>query len=187
MRNYMFAAVAVSALLAGPAAAQLVGGAVGGTVNAGGSVTGAAPATGDLTGAARAGGQLGGQVGASATRMGADARGEVGTTAAGALDTRTGAATANGAKAGLQAGQTARSGASTDTSTRAGSSFRVGSMVRDRAGEALGQVLRVDPTGANGEATVTLGMDGRTTTVPASSLSADGEVAVSSQTRAEVW
>ena len=61
------------------------------------------------------------------------------------------------------------------------SDLRAGSRVKDAAGAEVGRVVKVE-----GEM-VTLSSQGKTTTVPMSSLSTSGSDIVSSSSRADVW
>ena len=61
------------------------------------------------------------------------------------------------------------------------SDLRAGSRVKDAAGAEVGRVVKVE-----GEM-VTLSSQGKTTTVPMSSLSTSGSDIISSSSRADVW
>ena len=61
------------------------------------------------------------------------------------------------------------------------SDLRAGSRVKDGAGAEVGRVVKVDG------GLVTLSSQGKTTTVPMSSLSTSGSDIISSSSRADVW
>ena len=61
------------------------------------------------------------------------------------------------------------------------SDLRAGSRVKDAAGAEVGRVVKVDG------GLVTLSSQGKTTTVPMSSLSTSGSDIISSSSRADVW
>jgi hypothetical protein len=71
-------------------------------------------------------------------------------------------------------------GRAADTAAQA-SDLRAGSPIKDGAGAEVGRVVKVDG------GMVTLSSQGKTTTVPLSSLSHSGSDIVSSSSRADVW
>jgi hypothetical protein len=74
----------------------------------------------------------------------------------------------------------AETGRAADTAAQA-SDLRAGSPIKDGAGAEVGRVVKVDG------GMVTLSSQGKTTTVPLSSLSHSGSDIVSSSSRADVW
>lgn len=74
----------------------------------------------------------------------------------------------------------AETGRASDTAAQA-SDLRSGSRVKDAAGAEVGRVVKVDG------GMVTLSSQGKTTTVPLSSLRTSGSDIVSASSRADVW
>lgn len=80
----------------------------------------------------------------------------------------------------------ARVGASANVSaTVTEAELRTGASVKDAAGADLGRISKVETV--DGQTMVTLSSSGRTTTVPASSLSSSTTGLVSSASKTEVW
>ena len=88
------------------------------------------------------------------------------------------------AAAGAGANASASEGeASADT--RAAGRLAIGTSVRDSSGMAVGRVVALGAN-AQGQAQAVIQMGSRKVTVPASSLTVNGNVAVSNQTRAQL-
>lgn len=80
----------------------------------------------------------------------------------------------------------ARVGAAANVSALASDAdLRPGAAVKDAAGAEMGRITKVDRIG--GQTMVTLSSAGKTTTVPATSLSSSPTGLVSSTSKAEVW
>lgn len=80
----------------------------------------------------------------------------------------------------------ARVGAAANVSaTATDADLRPGASVKDAAGADLGRITKIDKIG--GQTLVTLSSAGKTTTVPATSLSNSSGGLVSSTSKAEVW
>jgi len=71
--------------------------------------------------------------------------------------------------------------------TATSTTFKAGMTVKDSAGTTVGKISKVGAS-ADGKATVTLDVDGKAVTVPASTLSlnAMGDEVVSSKTKAQI-
>ena len=85
----------------------------------------------------------------------------------------------------------AKASAAAETGTAANTAatatdLKVGAAVSDSAGASVGTISKVGK-GSGGDTMVTLKADGKTKTVPASSLSLSGGSLVSSQTTADIW
>lgn len=162
-------------VLAGNASAQIVGGAggaVGGTL---GGVTGQAGAAGQVTAPIP---DVPVDRATSAVRRTTDATTDAAKRAKAKATEAAGAATdtARGA---------ASAGADASATTAGGASFPAGTIVRDSAGVQIGAVMDPDPSiSSSGRVAIKTGSG--FITVPASSLSMKGGVAVSSQSGAEI-
>jgi hypothetical protein len=159
---------AASALIALPAAAQLGAGSA---------------ATGAVNGAAGAAGAAGAGPTGTALPPGATSTDP------------TGAATAAGSATGSAAGRTtgamssdmgASTGSAANTSATV-SDLKTGATVSDSAGMSLGKISKVTKGKTSADTMVTLSADGKTKTVPASSLSMSGGALVSTASRTDVW
>ncbi len=81
----------------------------------------------------------------------------------------------------------AATGAATDTSGVIGmADLPTGAAVRDASGARIGTIAKVKEGKAGGAADVTLDVDGKMATVPASTLTLSGGALVSSKTKAEI-
>ena len=159
---------AIGALvLADAAGAQVLGGGVGGRVGAGAQVTVPTPA-GPVDRATAAAGRATDRAAAAAKKAEAQAA----TTTRRTVDTARDAA-ATGADASAAA------------TTRGQVSFPAGTVVRDSAGVQIGTVMAPDPS-ISSAGRVTIKTSTGFITVPASSLSTQGDVAISAQASADV-
>ena len=81
---------------------------------------------------------------------------------------------------------TAATGTATNTAATA-SDLKMGAAVTDTTGAELGTISKVTKGKTDAETMVTLKANGKTKTVPASSLGLSGGALVSSQTKADIW
>jgi hypothetical protein len=81
---------------------------------------------------------------------------------------------------------TAATGTATNTAATA-SDLKMGAAVTDASGAELGTISKVTKGKTDAETMVTLKANGKTKTVPASSLGLSGGALVSSQTKADIW
>jgi hypothetical protein len=81
---------------------------------------------------------------------------------------------------------TAATGAATNTAATA-SDLKLGAAITDATGAELGTISKVTKGKTDAETMVTLKANGKTKTVPASSLGLSGGALVSSQSKADIW
>ncbi|MDO9222281.1 MAG: hypothetical protein Q7U20_01045 [Caulobacter sp.] len=156
-----------SLVLADAAAAQVLGGGVTGQIGATGQITAPAP-TLPVDRAAGAARSAADRAAAAARRTGRQATATAGQTVDTARD-----AAATGADASATA------------ATRSQATFPPGTVVRDSAGVEIGTVMSTDPS-TSSAGRVAIKTSTGFITVPASSLSMQGDVAISARASADV-
>lgn len=87
---------------------------------------------------------------------------------------------------GSMAPDTAATGTAANTAATA-SDFKMGASVTDASGAELGTISKVTKGKTDAETMVTLKANGKTKTVPASTLGLSGGALVSSQSKADIW